>query len=201
MAWIPAVIAGVASLAGSAYQAHENRQAARQAQEFSKQETDTSIARRTLDLKNAGLNPMLAYMGSGSVGGAQSAAGVYAGAPNYGESFTGGFSAGSHARKINQEVKNLIEEMYKINWEAGSAKFEAEIKSIQMKLTDLEYEEVKALTPYMVKLYENLGAAEQTLFKEYVSPYIPDFAKLVGTAAQASGAVSAARYVGRRARP
>jgi hypothetical protein len=140
----PALVQGAASLLGgvlsnnqkTASAAEANRFANEQAQrqmDFQREMSNTSYQRTVKDLKDAGLNPMLAY----SQGGASSPTGA-AGTPtavsnyeNLGDSFNSGYNA---SRQTTSNVKKADQDVVKSKQDTNtSSAQEANIKEVTKK--------------------------------------------------------------------
>lgn len=79
---VEAAVAGGLALAGSAYSAHMSRQNAREQMRFQERMSNTAHQREVIDLKKAGLNPIL----SAKLGGSTTPPGAQGQVPDFGSS-------------------------------------------------------------------------------------------------------------------
>lgn len=170
------------SAQGAQDQNRANLEAARMQMKFQERMSNTAVQRRVADLKLAGLNPMLGYMGAAS-----SPEGAMPRMENVGAAKTQGFSAASmaalaitrqHAEiaNINADTKNKLSsagaaagqeavhaetvkkiqhEVLKINDERVLMGEEGILKVLDQTLKRLDIQEREAIIPDLIQLYRD----------------------------------------------
>lgn len=138
--WIPAAIAGAASLIGGALRNKAEKKAAQTQMDFQERMSSTSYQRATEDMKLSGINPMLAYQ----QGGASSPGGAMASM----EDVVGpAVSSAMHARRLQSELRTMQMQQWNIDADtkyknAQHIKTQAETDYIQAERKGREIENV-----------------------------------------------------------
>lgn len=149
MAWIGAVIGGVASLAGGLMANESRSDEAQSNREFQESMSNTSYSRAVADLKAAGINPMLVS----KVGGASTPAGNVA---EVQDAVTPALSSAAAAYKVAAELDQIKanSELARANAaaaESQKAKLDSEtaINAVMIPKIEAETQSVTANTGFM----------------------------------------------------
>jgi len=98
MSWLGAIGSAALDVIGGAISGHSAKQAAREQRNWEAKMSNTAMQRRVVDLKAAGLNPMLAYMNSGQ--GASTPSGSRADVPDLSSVGTKAISSAARAAEM-----------------------------------------------------------------------------------------------------
>jgi hypothetical protein len=186
----PALIQGGASLLGgvlsnnqkTASAAEANRFSAQQAQQqmdFQKEMSNTQYQRGVKDMKEAGLNPMLAYSqgGASAPNGAAATGVAVSNYDNLGESFNSGYNASrqttSNVKKADQDIEKSKQDIKKSEQDVNtSSAQEAKLKEDTKKTieetikTVLDQKQTEAKTDNIKAELDNIKQMFQLLIQQ-----------------------------------
>lgn len=188
---------GVASALGGLYQNQEAKRAAKRQMEFQAEMSNTGYQRAMADMREAGLNPILA----GKLGPASSPAGAMYQPGNIGQGFVQGTQAMSSARQSEQQTSKFEQEMaiaaevHGERWERLFASMGPEnvLASVQAVLAGVSVKQVltnaqpkthintrAALEEFvtMVRANKNWIASNVSGFTDTINKYLPEGSKL-----------------------
>lgn len=134
--WLPAAIAGGASLLGGLFANKANKAAAQRQMDFQERMSSTAYQRATADMRASGINPMLAYQ----QGGASSPGGA---APQMEDVIGPAVSSAQHARRLSAELKLLAAQEYGTRASANAAQTQAGLNQMH---TNMIAEQMKGVT-------------------------------------------------------
>lgn len=120
-AWLAPVIAGAASTLGQVWANRRNIEASREQMRFQERMSDTAVSRRVDDLRNAGLNPALAYW--------QDASSPSGAAGSVEDPVSPGINSAMSARMARANLDLIREQTNKAKAEAQSAAIDANVKN------------------------------------------------------------------------
>jgi hypothetical protein len=140
-----AIIGGAATVGATALSNRASQKSANAQMSFQEEMSNTAYQRAMADMKAAGLNPILA----GKLGGSTTPTGAMANIRDYGGSVSAGANAlttamqtDSNVRKQEQEVKNMRQEIYRIQEDIRLKSSQGWLNSANASLTEVQKEKM-----------------------------------------------------------